>query len=69
MFDNSSYMNGIGLAVLSWWSDVVVVVVVEEVGLTRGVEECARTVTLGRVVAKMVMALVEVHVARVLRRL
>ena len=70
VFDNSSYMNGIGLAVLSWWSDVVVVVVVEEVGLTRGVEECARTVsTLGRVVAKMVMALVEVHVARVLRRL
>ena len=59
MSDNSSYMNGMGLArlvsVLCWWSDVGV----EEAGLTSDVEECAR----------IVMALVEVHVARVLRRL
>jgi hypothetical protein len=67
--DNSSYMNGMGLArlvsVLCWWSDVGV----EEAGLTSDVEECARIVKLGCLVAKMVMALVEVHVARVLRRL
>lgn len=53
MSDNSSYMNGMGLArlvsVLCWWSDVGV----EEAGLTSDVEECARIV----------------HVARVLRRL
>ena len=50
--DNSSYMNGMGLArlvsVLCWWSDVGV----EEAGLMSDV-----------------VVLVEIHVARVLRRL